>query len=61
MQLIRDMTGEWNPADYADKFTDAIHALAAQRVKAGKTEKVTPLEDGAAPRRRATSSISPSC
>ena len=32
------------------QFTAAIHALAAQRVEAGKTEKVTPLEDaGAAP------------
>jgi DNA end-binding protein Ku len=45
LQLIRDMTGEWNPAAYTDKFTAAIHALAAQRVKAGETEKVTPLED----------------
>jgi len=45
VQLIRDMTGQWKPADYTDKFTTAIHALAAQRVKAGKTEKVTPLED----------------
>ena len=43
-QLIEDMTGDWKPADYADKFTAAIHALAAQRVKAGKTEKVTSLE-----------------
>jgi DNA end-binding protein Ku len=43
-QLIRDMTGKWNPADYGDKFTHAIHELAAQRVKAGKTEKVTSLE-----------------
>ena len=44
------MTGKWKPDDYADKFTDAIHALAAQRVKAGKTEKVTSLEgDAAAP------------
>ena len=48
VQLVRDMTGKWKPADYADKFTSAIHALAAQRVKAGKTEKVTPLEDAAA-------------
>ena len=47
-QLVRDMTGKWNPDDYADKFTTAIHALAAQRVKAGKTEKVTPLEDAGA-------------
>ena len=44
VQLVRDMTGKWNPDDYADKFTTAIHALAAQRVKAGKTEKVTPIE-----------------
>jgi DNA end-binding protein Ku len=48
LQLIRDMTGKWKPGDYADKFTAAIHALAAQRLKAGKTEKVTSLE-GAAP------------
>jgi DNA end-binding protein Ku len=46
--LIRDMTGAWKPSDYADKFTSAIHALAAQRVKAGATEKVTPLEDAGA-------------
>ena len=49
VQLIRDMTGPWNPAEYRDTFTDAIHALAAQRVQAGQTEKVTPLEHGAAP------------
>ncbi len=56
-QLIGDMTGPWKPDDYADKFTDAIHALAAQRVKAGKTEKVTPLEDAErGADRRATSS-----
>ena len=48
VQLVRDMTGKWNPDDYADKFTTAIHALAAERVKAGKTEKVTPLEDAGA-------------
>jgi len=45
VQLVRDMTGKWDPSEYSDKFTTAIHALAAQRVKAGKTEKVTPLED----------------
>src|SRR6185436_19241435 len=45
VQLVRDMTGKWDPSDYSDKFTTAIHALAAQRVNAGKTEKVTPLED----------------
>jgi DNA end-binding protein Ku len=54
VQLIRDMSGAWKPSDYADKFTHAIHALAAQRVKAGKTEKVTSLEGDATP---ATSNV----
>jgi DNA end-binding protein Ku len=48
-QLIGDMTGAWKPAAYEDKFTAAIHALAAQRVKAGKTEKVTPVDAEAVP------------
>ena len=39
-QLIGDMTAPWKPDAYEDKFTAAIHALAAQRVKAGDTEKV---------------------
>lgn len=43
-QLIRDMTGAWKPDQFHDRFTAAIHALAAQRVEAGKTEQVTPLE-----------------
>jgi DNA end-binding protein Ku len=38
------MTSPWKPEDYEDKFTAAIHALAAQRAKAGETEKVTPVE-----------------
>ena len=50
VQLIKDMTGTWNPDAYHDKFTAAIHALAAQRVEAGKTAKVTPLEDAKAAR-----------
>ena len=33
-QLIAEMTGEWKPENYSDRFTDAIHALAAERVKA---------------------------
>ena len=48
-QLVRDMTGPWKPDAYADKFTSAIHALAARRVESGKTEKVTPLEEEVAP------------
>ncbi len=48
-QLIEDMTGAWEADRYADKFTEAVHALVQQRVEAGKTERVEPLEDGAAP------------
>jgi DNA end-binding protein Ku len=49
-QLIGDMTSAWKPDDYAEEFTSAIHALAAKRVQAGKTEKVTSLEGDEAPR-----------
>ncbi len=48
-QLVGDMTTTWKPDDFADEFTAAIHKLAAQRVSAGKTEKVTAVEDEAAP------------
>ena len=44
-QLIKEMTTDWKPEDYADKFTDAIHALIARKVKAGDTETVEPLEE----------------
>ena len=43
-QLIADMTTTWKPDDYADKFKDAIMALVAEKLKAGDTEEVTPLE-----------------
>jgi len=48
-QLIGDMTTAWKPTDFADEFTAAIHKLAAQRVSAGKTEKVTAVEDESTP------------
>jgi DNA end-binding protein Ku len=43
--LIDNMTTPWKPADYDARFESAIHALVAQRVKAGKTAAVEPLED----------------
>ncbi|MES2190458.1 MAG: Ku protein [Pseudomonadota bacterium] len=43
-QLVKDMSAKWNPDDYKDEFKDAIMELVHQRVKAGKTETVTPLE-----------------
>jgi len=48
-QLIGDMTSTWKADAFEDKFTAAIHALAAQRVKTGDTEKVTPIETDAVP------------
>jgi DNA end-binding protein Ku len=47
-ELIEGMTEKWRPEDYADKFTDAIRELLARKVKAGKTEKVEPLEEAPA-------------
>jgi DNA end-binding protein Ku len=43
-QLISEMTKPWKPEDYADQFTAAIHALAAKRVKAGRTSQVTAID-----------------
>jgi len=43
--LISDMTTAWEPKQYDAQFESAIHALVAQRVKAGKTAEVKPLED----------------
>ena len=35
-QLIEDMTREFRPEDYRDRFSDAIHALVEQRAAAGQ-------------------------
>ncbi|MDB5966379.1 MAG: Ku protein [Polaromonas sp.] len=43
-QLVDDMTATWKPENFKDEFRDAIMRLVDQRVKAGKTETVTPLE-----------------
>jgi DNA end-binding protein Ku len=39
------MVTDWDPARYEDRFSDAIHALAAQKVEAGETAQVKPLEE----------------
>ena len=44
-QLISDMTGPWDPAAYTDTFGAAVKTLVRQKVAAGKTQQVTPLED----------------
>ena len=43
-QLVASMSTTWQPENYKDEFKDAIMKLVNQRVKAGKTESVTPLE-----------------
>ncbi len=53
-QLIGDMTVAFEAGRYTDQFADAVRALIARRVEAGKTEKVEPLEEGEAP---ATSNV----
>ncbi len=47
-QLIDSMVEKWRPERYEDKFTHAVHALVAKRVKAGRTEAVEPMEEAAA-------------
>jgi DNA end-binding protein Ku len=44
-QLIGDMTTAWQPEAYEDTFASAVHALVQRKVEAGKTERVTPLEE----------------
>ncbi len=43
-QLVTSMSTGWHPENYKDEFKNAILKLVEQRVKAGKTESVTPLE-----------------
>ena len=43
-QLIDSMTQDFEPQRYTDRFSDAIHALVEQRVAAGRTQAVQPLE-----------------
>jgi DNA end-binding protein Ku len=43
-QLVEDMSGPWIPADFTDSFKQQILALVEEKVKAGKTENVAPLE-----------------
>jgi DNA end-binding protein Ku len=47
-QLIKDMTTAFDPRKFEDKFSDAIHALIARKVKAGEAKTVEPLEEAPA-------------
>ena len=39
------MKGPWYSEAYTDRFTDAVRELVNQKVEAGETERVAPLED----------------
>jgi DNA end-binding protein Ku len=43
-QLIQEMTEDWQPERYTDRFSAAIQALVDQRAQAGQAQAVTPLE-----------------
>jgi DNA end-binding protein Ku len=43
-QLIDELTTKWKAGDYTDRFAEEIKKLIAEKVKAGKTHEVTPLE-----------------
>ncbi len=43
--LISDMTAPWDATAYEDRFVSAVQALVRQKVKAGDTKTVKPLED----------------
>lgn len=54
-QLIGDMTGSWDAEAYKDRFVSAVQALVQQKIKAGDTKTVTPLEE--APETAAPSNV----
>ena len=43
-QLVADMSTKWDPKAYNDVFKQQIMKLVKNKVKAGQTESVTPLE-----------------
>lgn len=42
--LVADMTTDWNPEAYKDSFKEQIFDLVDQKIKAGQTASLTPLE-----------------
>jgi len=47
-QLIKEMTTSFDPRQFEDRFSDAIHALIARKVKAGEAQTGEPLEEAPA-------------
>jgi DNA end-binding protein Ku len=44
-QLIRDMTGSWDSSAYQEQFGAAVQALVTQKLKAGDTRSVAPVDE----------------
>jgi DNA end-binding protein Ku len=44
-QLVEDMSGDWNPAEFTDSFREQILYLVEEKIKAGDTAAVTQLEE----------------
>ena len=44
-QLVKSMSGKWNPDEYRDTFKDDILALVKKKVAAGKTTEILSLEE----------------
>lgn len=47
LQLIGEMTDDWQADRYTDRFSEAVQTLVDQRAAAGQTEDVEPMEEGA--------------
>jgi DNA end-binding protein Ku len=47
-RLIQSMTQDFDPSRYENRFSAAVEALVEQRVKAGRTRPVKPLEEAPA-------------
>jgi len=43
-QLVKDLSGEWDPIAFKDEFKDEIMRMVGARVKAGNTTAVTRLD-----------------
>ena len=43
-QLVKDLSGSWNPAAFKDEFKDEIMRMVGARVKAGNTTAITKLD-----------------
>ena len=51
VQLVEDMSGDWDPGAYRDSFKDAIMKLVDRKVASGETSGAAPLEDAPDPKR----------